>query len=77
MNMEQAERLLDQQLVGHGLKPLKHGGVVRTDEARQHAHEQYQIFNEKRKLSRQAEADETIAALRKHEKSLSNGGGRK
>lgn len=77
MTMAQAENLLHRQLVNLGRGLLTHGGAVKSAAAKQHAHDQYKIFNAKRKLARHAEADKAIATLKKQEKSLSKAKTRK
>jgi hypothetical protein len=68
--MAQAEQLLNQQLKSLNRKVLTHGGVVKTEKAKTHAHAQYQLFAERRKLARQAEADAALAELKATAKRL-------
>ncbi len=69
--MADAANLLDQQLKQLNRSVLRRGGSVKSITAKKHAHEQYGIFNEKRRALRHAEADARIAALRGQEKTIS------
>jgi hypothetical protein len=68
--MARAEQLLNQQLKSLNRAVLAHGGVVRTEKAKAHANEQYQRFDQQRKLARHAQADAALAELKTSEKQL-------
>lgn len=68
--MSDAQGLLDRQLSQLGRVVLRGGGSMPASSARRIAEGQYAKFAEKRKLERQREADECIAALAKEAKSL-------
>jgi hypothetical protein len=68
--MEDARRLLDQQLQSLGRVVLKGGGSIRAEDAKAHAESEYRKFDERRKLQRQNEADARIAALAAEAKRL-------
>jgi hypothetical protein len=68
--MRDAQNLLDQQLRQLGRVVLKSGGSVSAADAKRLAEKQYEMFDRKRKLERQREADEHIAALAKEAKNL-------
>lgn len=68
--MWDAQNLLDQQLRQLGRVVLKSGGSVSAADAKRLAEKQYEMFDQKRKLERQREADEHIAALAKEAKNL-------
>lgn len=68
--MSDAERLLESQLRQLGRTVLKDGGRVRATTAKRHAEEQYERFDQRRKLERQSEANERIQALAKMSKEL-------
>jgi hypothetical protein len=68
--MAQAEQLLDQQLKSLNRRLLTHGGAVKAENAKAHANEQYQLFDQQRKLSRHAKADAALAELKTREKEL-------
>lgn len=70
MNMRQAENLLDQQLKQLNRNVLRHGGVVKSEAAKAHAHAEYQRFDAKRKAVRHSQAKESILALKREEKAL-------
>jgi hypothetical protein len=61
--MQDAQNLLDQQLNQLGRSVLCAGGRVKASDARRYAEQQYERFDNQRKLERQQEADERIAAL--------------
>jgi hypothetical protein len=75
--MAEIEALLDNQLKSLSRQVLRGGGSVKTAQAKTHAIDQYQSFNEKRKTIRRAEADASLAALRAQEKLLPKSPGRK
>lgn len=68
--MEDAQRLLDQQLSNFGRTVLRGGGSVLADDARRHAEREYAKFAEQRKLERRQEADKQIASLANQAKAL-------
>lgn len=68
--MDDAKRLLDQQLKSLGRVVLTHGGHVSKSEADRYAERQYEIYSAKRKAERQLEADRALAALKEQERSL-------
>ncbi|MEJ0074039.1 MAG: RhuM family protein [Alphaproteobacteria bacterium] len=68
--MVEIESLLDSQLKQLNRTVLRHGGVVKTKKAKEHAQAQYKAFNEKRRLARHAQADAALAALKAQAKSL-------
>lgn len=68
--MNDVRSLLDQQLKSLNRSVLSHGGRVKMTDARKHAEQEYEAFNAARKLARNTEADDTIDALRKTDKSL-------
>jgi hypothetical protein len=71
--MVETESLLDRQLKQLSRVVLHHGGVVKTVKAKKHAHEQYRLFNEKRKAIRHAQADAALSALKTQAKALPKG----
>lgn len=68
--MDDARRILDQQLKSLGRVVLARGGQVAKRDADRHAERQYEIYNAKRKAERQLEADRVIAALKVQNKAL-------
>lgn len=68
--MEDARRLLDQQLNMLGRVVLSHGGQISATDAKRHAERQYAVFDAQRKAERQADADRSISALKSESKSL-------
>ncbi|BBU60406.1 DNA-binding protein [Methylosinus sp. C49] len=68
--MEDARRLLDQQLRSLSRTLLTHGGRIKMSDAKKHAEKQYEIFDAGRKIERQKAADRIIAELRQSDKSL-------
>ncbi|MGD9912800.1 MAG: RhuM family protein [Rhizobiaceae bacterium] len=68
--MDDARRLLDDQLAGLGRTVLRDGGSIRAEDARQRAEAGYEKFDQARKQARHIEADEHIAALAKEAKTL-------
>lgn len=68
--MEDARRLLDQQLSQLGRTILKDGGSVSASDARRIAEAQYDKFAERRKLRRHDEVDGNIAQLAAAAKAL-------
>lgn len=68
--MDDAKRLLDQQLASLGRTVLKSGGRVKSDAAKRAAHHEYKKYNEARKIVRQQEADKKIATLAAEAKKL-------
>lgn len=71
--MKDAEKLLDQQLEQLNRVVLRDGGSVKSSEAKAHASKQYSDFNEKRRRTRHAQADESIASLKATQKAVSKG----
>lgn len=68
--MNDVRILLDRQLRSLNRSVLSHGGQVKMTNAKKHAEREYEAFNAARKLARNTEADDTIDALRKADKSL-------
>lgn len=68
--MDDARSLLDRQLSQLGRAVLRGGGSVSAGDAKRMAEHNYQQFDHARKLARQSEADENIAALAREAKSL-------
>ncbi|MEO3434460.1 RhuM family protein [Inquilinus sp. CAU 1745] len=68
--MQDAQTLLDQQLRQLGRAVLRSGGSMKASDAKRLAEAQYEEFDRRRKLERQQEADERIAALAKEAKKL-------
>jgi hypothetical protein len=68
--MLDAGRLLDQQLKQLNRAVLRGGGSVKSAAAKQHAFKHYDVFNEKRRALRHAEADERIAELKRQQKTV-------
>lgn len=68
--MSEAASILDNQLRSLSRQVLRHGGSVKAETAKVHAHEQYRVFNEKRKRVRHADADAMLASLKAQEKTL-------
>uniref|UniRef100_UPI003BAAD0C1 RhuM family protein n=1 Tax=Stappia sp. TaxID=1870903 RepID=UPI003BAAD0C1 len=68
--MQDAQTLLDQQLRQLGRTVLRTGGRVSASDAKRIAEKQYEKFDKQRKLERQQEADDRIAALAKEAKTL-------
>ena len=68
--MRDAKQLLDRQLASLGRVVLSSGGRVAMNDAKRHAERQYGLYDAKRKIERQAEADRVIAALRSEDKNL-------
>ncbi|UNZ50309.1 RhuM family protein [Agrobacterium tumefaciens] len=71
--MQDAERLLEQQLKGLGRRVLRDGGSVSAAKAKQHAEMQYDKFDQQRKSERQRLAKKTINELAKVAKDLPSG----
>lgn len=71
--MQDAERLLEQQLKGLGRRVLKGGGSVSAVKAKRHAETQYDKFDQQRKAERQQLAKKTINELAKVAKDLPSG----
>lgn len=69
--MVEAEQLLDRQLKQLNRSVLGTGGSVSSTAAMDHAAEQYEIYDEKRRAVRHAQADADIAELRKQGKAIS------
>ncbi len=68
--MADAEGKLD-TFIRNNERPLLHGsGRVSKRSADEHAKQQYEAFNEQRRLQRHAEADDALRELQKTEKSL-------
>ncbi len=68
--IDDAQKLLDAQLANLGRVVLRDGGHVRGETAKRHALEQYEQFDQQRKLARKQEADAQIAELAKEAKKL-------
>jgi len=68
--MEDAKRLLDQQLKFLGRSVLTGGGKVSTAQAKRHAERQYALYDAKRKAERHREADKALTELKKATKVL-------
>lgn len=68
--MQDAQSLLDQQLRQLGRTVLRSGGSMKASEAKRVAEAEYEKFDRQRKLERNREADEHIAALAKEGKDL-------
>jgi hypothetical protein len=68
--MRDAKQLLDRQLESLGRVVLSTGGRVSMTDAKRHAERQYGLYDAKRKVERQAEADRVIGALRNEDKNL-------
>jgi hypothetical protein len=68
--MQDAQNLLDQQLKQLGRVVLRGGGSVKASDAKRHAERQYEKFDQARKIERQREADQQIAALAAEAKGL-------
>jgi len=68
--MDDASRLLDQQLASLNRVVLDHGGGVRHDQAEAAAKAQYRLFDKGRRATRRAEADRDLTALRDADKTL-------
>ncbi|MEE8612453.1 MAG: RhuM family protein [Sphingomonas aquatilis] len=75
--MDDAKRLLDQQLSMLGRVVLTHGGHISATDAKRYAERQYAVYDAQRKAERQAEADKAIAALRSEDKRLPSGRNRR
>jgi hypothetical protein len=77
--MVEIEILLDNQLRSLSRQVLRGGGSVKAAQAKNHALEQYRVFNAKRKAIRYAEADAALSTLKAQEKLLPkpSRGGRK
>ena len=72
--MDDARRILDQQLQSLGRVLLAHGGSVSATDAKRRAEKQYEIYSADRKAERLVEADKAIAALREQDKALPKAG---
>lgn len=68
--MNEAEQLLDLQLKQLNRAVLRSGGSVKSSAARLHAFKHYDVFNEKRRALRHAEADARIAELKGQQKAI-------
>lgn len=68
--MNDARRLLDDQLRNLSRQVLTHGGRIKMTDAKQHAEREYEKFNAARKLERQREADRLIAELKSTDKAF-------
>lgn len=71
--MEDATRLLDQQLENLGRAVLRSGGSVSADAAKDHARAEFERFSKQQKIERYKKADEHIAALVREAKQLPKG----
>jgi hypothetical protein len=69
--MASAEALLNRQLQGLGRPVPRHGGSVSSGQAKEHAKEQYKIFDARRRSARKVQADADLVALRSFERGLS------
>lgn len=74
--MADAGKLLDQQLRQLGRTVLSSGGRIKTENAKQHAEQEYVSFAARRKAERHAVADQAIHELAKAAKELPKGKGR-
>lgn len=70
VTMDDARRLLDDQLRSLGRAVLASGGSVRMSDARRLAEDQYETFAEQRRLDRHRQADEAIADLTRQARAL-------
>ncbi len=70
VTMKDAQDLLDRQLAQLGRSLLQAGGSIKMAEAKQLAEEEYEEFDQQRKLKRRQEADDRIAALAQEAKAL-------
>lgn len=68
--MEDARKLLDQQLRSLNRTVLTHGGHVKMADAKKRAERQYEIYSANRKIERQKNADHAISELKQTEKAL-------
>jgi hypothetical protein len=68
--MQDAQRLLDQQLSQLGRVVLRSGGSVKTADAKRLAEVQYEKFAQQRKVERQRQADERISELARQARNL-------
>lgn len=68
--MQDAQLLLDRQLGSLGRSLLRTGGTIKASDAKRIAEAEYEKFDQARKLERQRQADEHIAALAKEAKGL-------
>ncbi|MEQ1945171.1 RhuM family protein [Mesorhizobium sp. VNQ89] len=75
--MQDAQTLLEQQLLQLGRAVLRSGGSVKAGDARRTAEAQYEKFDRQRKLERHQDADERIGALAKEAKALPKSSRRK
>jgi hypothetical protein len=73
VRMDQAVRLLDEQLHNLGRQVLSHGGQIDHRDAETTALREYAKFDERRRVTRKAQADEEYAALKSLSKSLPKG----
>lgn len=62
--MDNAKKLLDQQLQSLGRVVLTHGGNVSKTDADRYAERQYEVYSAQRKADRQLEADRALMALK-------------
>lgn len=68
--MRDAQNLLEQQFRQLGRTVLRGGGTIKAADAKQIAELEYEKFDSQRKIDRQKDADENIAALAKAAKGL-------
>jgi hypothetical protein len=68
--MQDAQNLLDQQLAQLGRSVLKSGGSIKSSEAKRRSEEEYQKFDQIRKIQRQKEAGSLIDDLTAEAKKL-------
>lgn len=77
VTMEDARLLLDQQLTSLGRVVLASGGSISKSDAERRARDEYQRFDQLRKIERGRQADEQIAALAAEAKELPKSGRRR
>ncbi|WP_421739840.1 RhuM family protein [Caulobacter sp.] len=68
--MDQAARLLDEQLASLKRVVLDHGGRIRHDQAESRAKAEYRKFDDARRIARREEADRTLAELKRTDATL-------
>lgn len=71
--MAEAKAALDKQLDNLGRVVLQDGGSVSKEVAHAHAHREYEIYREARKIARHKDADESIAQIAKEARALKRG----
>lgn len=70
--MDDAHRLLDQQLKNLGRSVLTTGGKIRATDAKRHAENEYDKFNTARREAQREEADQAISSLVQESRKLPN-----